>query len=290
MSAPTSRTSPMWGYRLQFRRRVAPFSLLTGLAFLWLPIMGLMIVAPPLLAPVSPEQMSPAERLQGPSLAHPLGTDEFGRSILSRVVYGGQTSLLIALSAVGLAMLVGVPLGAAAGYYGGWVDSLIMRAQDVLLAFPAILFAILLIATFGPSPLNLVLTITVVYIPRFARLQRGSVLAVKSRPYVEAARACGVPQWRILWRTILPNTTSPLIIQATLALAIAVLIESGLSYVGLGIQPPDSTWGVMLKTSQPYMRLAPHYVLAPGMFLFLTVLSANLLGDWLRDRFDPRSR
>lgn len=290
MSIPTSQTSPIWGYRLQFRRRTAPFSLLTGLAFLWVPIMGLMVVVPQLLALVPPEQMSPTARLQGPSLAYPLGTDEFGRSILSRVIYGGQTSLLIALSAVGLAMIIGVPLGTIAGYYGGWIDSLIMRLQDVLLAFPAILFAILLIATFGPSPLNLVLTITVVYIPRFARLQRGSVLVVKSKPYVEAARACGIPHLRILWRTILPNTTSPLIIQATLALAIAVLIESGLSYVGLGIQPPDSTWGVMLKTSQTYMRLAPHYVLAPGAFLFLTVLSANLVGDWLRDRFDPRSR
>lgn len=290
MSIPTSQTSPIWGYRLQFRRRAAPFSLLTGLAFLWVPIMGLMVVVPQLLALVPPEQMSPAERLQGPSLAYPLGTDEFGRSILSRVIYGGQTSLLIASSAVGLAMIIGVPLGTIAGYYGGWIDSLIMRLQDVLLAFPAILFAILLIATFGPSPLNLVLTITVVYIPRFARLQRGSVLVVKSKPYVEAARACGVPHLRIIWRTILPNTTSPLIIQATLALAIAVLIESGLSYVGLGIQPPDSTWGVMLKTSQTYMRQAPHYVLAPGTFLFLTVLSANLVGDWLRDQFDPRSR
>ncbi|MCS6941001.1 MAG: ABC transporter permease [Roseiflexaceae bacterium] len=223
-------------------------------------------------------------------MTHPLGTDEFGRSILSRVVYGGQTSLLIALSSVGLAMLFGVPLGTIAGYCGGWLDSLVMRLQDVLLAFPAILFAILLIATFGPSPLNLVLTIAMVYVPRFARLQRGSVLMVKSRPYVEAARACGVPPLGILMRTILPNTTSPLIIQSTLSLAIAVLIESGLSYMGLGIQPPDSTWGVMLKTSQTYLHLAPHYVLAPGVFLFLTVLSVNLLGDWLRDQLDPRSR
>ncbi|MDW8232740.1 MAG: ABC transporter permease [Roseiflexaceae bacterium] len=269
---------------------MTPFSLSTGLIFLWAPIMGLMVIAPQALAPIPPEQMSPAERLQGPSLTHPLGTDEFGRSILSRVVYGGQTSLLIALSSVGLAMLFGVPLGTIAGYCGGWIDSLIMRLQDVLLAFPAILFAILLIATFGPSPLNLVLTIAVVHIPRFARLQRGSVLMVKSRPYVEAARACGIPPLGILMRTILPNTTSPLIIQSTLSLAIAVLIESGLSYMGLGIQPPDPTWGVMLKTSQTYIRLAPHYVLAPGVFLFLTVLSLNLLGDWLRDRLDPRSR
>lgn len=290
MSAPTSRTFPIQGYWRQFRRRVIPFSLSTGLIVLWAPIMGLMVIAPQALAPLPPEQMSPAERLQGPSLTHPLGTDEFGRSILSRVVYGGQTSLLIALSSVGLAMLFGVPLGTIAGYCGGWLDSLVMRLQDVLLAFPAILFAILLIATFGPSPLNLVLTIAMVYVPRFARLQRGSVLMVKSRPYVEAARACGVPPLGILMRTILPNTTSPLIIQSTLSLAIAVLIESGLSYMGLGIQPPDSTWGVMLKTSQTYLHLAPHYVLAPGVFLFLTVLSVNLLGDWLRDQLDPRSR
>jgi peptide/nickel transport system permease protein len=289
MSAPGQTRPIPWFWRW-IGRRSGPVSFSTGLVLLWVLIMGLMVVAPQLLAPIPPEQMSPAENLQGPSLTHPLGTDEFGRSILSRVVYGGQTSLLIALSAVGLAMLFGVPLGTLAGFHGGWIDTLIMRVQDALLAFPAILFAILLIATFGPSPLNLVLTIAVVYIPRFARLQRGSVLMVKSRLYVEAARACGVPPLGILWRTILPNTISPLIIQSTLSLAIAVLIEAGLSYMGLGIQPPDSTWGVMLKTSQTYLRMAPHYVLVPGIFLFLTVLSTNLLGDWLRDRLDPRSR
>ncbi len=277
------------GYWYRFRNCFASLSPPLALAFFWMLIMGLMIIAPQLLTSIPPERMSPAERLQGISQAHPLGTDEFGRSILSRVVYGGQTSLLIALSSVGLAALFGVPLGTVAGYCGGWIDTLIMRLQDVLLAFPAILFAILLIATFGSSPLNLVLTIAVVYIPRFARLQRGSVLMIKSRLYVEAARACGVPTRRILWHTILPNTISPLIIQSTLSLAIAVLIESGLSYMGLGIQPPDSTWGVMLRTAQTYMRLAPHYVVVPGVFLFLTVLSINLIGDWLRDQLDPRS-
>lgn len=265
-------------------------SLSTFLVFGWLLLLAMMIVVPQLLAPIPPDRMAPTERLQGPNLTHLLGSDEFGRSILSRVIYGGRTSLLIALGAVAIAALIGIPLGTLAGYYGGWVDTLIMRFQDALLAFPAILFAILLIATFGPSPINLVLTIATVYIPRFARLQRGSVLMVASRQYVEAAYACGVPSLGILWRTILPNTLSPLIIQATLSIAVAVLIESGLSYMGLGIQPPDATWGVMLKTAQTYLRLAPHYVLVPGVFLFLTVLSMNLLGDWLRDRLDPRSR
>lgn len=289
MSA-TTFSQRLQQYRARFRRGISPAMLATGLLWLWVLLLALMVVAPQILAPIPPDAISPADRLQGPSLAHPLGTDEFGRSILSRVVYGGQTSLLIALGAVALAVGVGVPLGTLAGYYSGWLDTLIMRTQDAMLAFPAILFAILLIATFGPSPTNLILTIAVVYIPRFARLQRGSVLMVKGREYVEAAQATGVRPAGILWRTILPNTVTPLIIQVTLSIAIAVLIESGLSYMGLGIQPPAATWGVMLKTSQTYLRLAPHYVVVPGVVLFLTVLSFNLLGDWLRDRLDPRSR
>ncbi len=289
MSTTLSTLGAMKGYQY-VRRRLRSLSLSTLLVLGWMLLLTLMIVVPQLLTQAPPDRMAPTERLQGPSMTHLLGTDEFGRSIVSRVIYGGRTSLLIALSAVLLAALLGVPLGTLAGYYGGWVDTLIMRSQDALLAFPAILFAILLIATFGPSPVNLVLTIAIVYIPRFARLQRGSVLMVKSRQYVEAAHACGVPARGILWRTILPNTLSPLIIQATLSIAVAILIEAGLSYMGLGIQPPDATWGVMLKTAQTYLRLAPHYVLAPGIFLFLTVLSMNLLGDWLRDRLDPRAR
>ncbi len=257
---------------------------------LWLGLLLLIITGPRLLAPLSPTEMHAVDRLQGPSTNYLLGTDEFGRSLLSRVVFGGRLTVLIAISSIVLAALVGVPLGTVAGYYQGWLGAVIMRLQDSILAVPGILLAILLVGTFGPSVLILIITIAALYMPRFARLQYGSVLLIKERSFVEASHASGAPDSWVLWRTILPNTLPPLIVQATLGIAIAMLIEAGLSYMGLGIQPPAATWGLMLKTSQSYVRLAPHYVIIPGLFLFFSVLSFNLLGDWLRNEFDPRTR
>ena len=256
----------------------------------WLMLLLLVVVTPQLLAPLSPTEMNAIDRLQGPSGTYLLGTDEYGRSLLSRVVFGGRLTELIALSAIGLAALIGVPLGTVAGYYQGWLGAVIMRLQDSVLAVPGILLAILLVGSFGPSALILIVTIAALFMPRFARLQYGSVLTIKERSFVEASRANGAPDSWVLWRTIMPNTLPPLIVQATLGIAVAMLIEAGLSYMGLGIQPPAATWGLMLKNSQTYVRLAPHYDVIPGLFLFLSILSFNLLGDWLRDLLDPRAR
>ena len=264
-------------------RRLPFLVLLLLLAFLLLST-----VFPALLAHHPPNAMNPTEALKGPSTEFWLGTDEFGRDIFSRAVYGAQVSVRIGLGAILVAMLIGVPLGLAAGYYAGWADTLIMRLQDALLSFPMVLFAILLIATFGASQTNVIITIGIAYVPRFARLVRGSVLAVKQMEFVEASRAIGATDRRLIFRTIFPNVVPPIIVQATLGVAVAILIEAGLSYLGLGVQPPTPSWGTMLRQAQTYLSLAPWYVLVPGAFIFLTVLVFNLAGDWLRDRLDPR--
>lgn len=258
--------------------------------YLWLGFLAIMLVAPSLLSPASPTAIDPMARFAPPSSQHLLGTDEFGRSLLARIIYGGRLTLLVALISIAIATVLGVPLGTVSAYFGGWADRIIMRTQDALLALPGVLLAILLVGTFGASFWVLVASIAVVFVPRFARLQRGTVLFLKERMYVEASHASGASPLRIIWRDILPNSAGPLIVQITLGLAVAVLIEAGLSYLGLGIQPPNATWGLMLKTSQTYSSLAPHYVIAPGVFLFLTVLVFNLLGDDLRKRLDPTQR
>ncbi len=264
-------------------RYLSSLVLLLLLAFLLLSA-----VFPAWLAPHPPNAMNPTEALKGPSSAFWLGTDEFGRDIFSRAVYGAQVSVRIGLGAILVAMLIGVPLGLVAGYYAGWIDTLIMRLQDALLSFPMVLFAILLIATFGASQTNVIITIGVAYVPRFARLVRGSVLAVKQLEFVEASRAIGATDRRLIFRTIFPNVVPPIIVQATLGVAVAILIEAGLSYLGLGVQPPTPSWGTMLRQAQTYLSLAPWYVLVPGAFIFVTVLVFNLAGDRLRDRLDPR--
>lgn len=256
----------------------------------WMIVLIAMVVAPGVVTRVPPNEIRPLERLQAPSQEHLLGTDEFGRSLYSRIVYGGRLTLLVAGTAILVAIAVGVPLGTIAGYAGGVWDSVIMRVQDALLSLPGVLLALLLVATFGTSFWVLVCSIAVVFAPRFARVQRGTVLLLKQRVYVEASRAAGARAWRTIWFHILPNSLGPLLVQASLGLAVAVLIEAGLSYLGLGVQPPEATWGSMLKTSQTYVRNAPHYVIVPGVFLFLTILVFNLLGDRLRAALDPRGR
>jgi ABC-type dipeptide/oligopeptide/nickel transport system permease subunit len=191
---------------------------------------------------------------------------------------------------VTLAILIGVPLGLISGYYGGAIDGIVMRVQDALLAFPAILMALLIIASFGASAINVVVTIGIIYIPRFARLVRGSVLDLKEREYVLASRAFGANDFRLLFLVILPNAVAPITVQATLAVAIAILIEAGLSYLGLGIQPPTASWGNMLQHAQNYLYQAPWFAMATGAFIFVAVLVFNLAGDRLREIVDPRLR
>lgn len=246
-------------------------------------------LVPGLFATHGPNKIGP-DLLQAPSRAHWLGTDEYGRDIYSRIVHGARIEFVIAGLGVLLATCIGIPAGLVAGYRGGWIDSVLMRLQDALLAFPSILFAILIVAARGASQQSIILTVGVIFIPRFARLVRASVLALKEEEFVMASRAIGASGGRLLWRHILPNALPAILVQITLTMAVAVLVEAGLSYLGLGVQPPTATWGTMLKSAQSYPSQAPWYVLAPGISIFLLVLALNTFGDGLRDRLDPRIR
>ncbi len=271
---------------LNYLRRDWSFAIVLAVMIFFL----LTILIPGVLAPYSPYEQHPKDALQPPSGNYWLGTDQFGRDILSRLIYGGRVALLVGIGSVALATLVGVPLGLVSGYYGGPVDAVIMRIQDALLAFPAVLLALLIIASFGASAVNVVLTIAIVFVPRFARLVRGSVLALKEREFVLASKAIGAKDRRILSHAILPNTVAPITVQVTLGIAIAILIESGLSYLGLGIQPPTASWGNMLQHAHAYLYQAPWFVIATGAIIFAAVLVFNLAGDRLREIVDPRLR
>ncbi|MGQ0551334.1 MAG: ABC transporter permease [Armatimonadota bacterium] len=234
----------------------------------------------------------PYDRLAGPALSPPggeflLGTDEIGRDVLSRILYAGRISLGVGLGATSVAVAVGLPLGLVSGYFGGRLDSIIMRAMDGLLAFPALLLALAAVSVLGPSIRNIILAIGLVSVPIFARLVRASVLVFKQRDFVEASRAMGASDTRILALTILPNCLPPLTVQFTLTFATAVLTEAGLSFLGLGVRPPAPSWGMMLNTGRNVMALAPLYPVAAGAAVFITVLSLNLIGDGLRDALDP---
>lgn len=276
----------------RFGRRFAGTRLNPAL-LLSLLLIGLVMVSaalPWLIAPYDPNELRIDKLLAPPSLEHLMGTDEFGRDILSRIIYGSQVALLISVAGVGLGVAFGVPLGLVSGYLSGLLDAVAMRIQDAILAFPAILFAILVVASMGASAFSIILTVGVIYTPRFARLVRGSVLVLKEQDFVLASRACGASDARLILRHILPNCLAPILVQITLAMAVAVLIEAGLSYLGLGVQPPTATWGTMLQHAQSYPAQAPWYVLAPGFCIFVLVLALNMVGDSLRDTLDPRLR
>ena len=241
--------------------------------------------------PYDIEALSIAERMRTPSLAHPLGTDHFGRDILSMIMMGARTSIAVAFVAVGIGMGFGVPLGlAAAAKRGSLMDELIGRGNDLVFAFPSLLLAILITATFGPSALKAIIAIGIFIIPVFARLTRGAALSLWKRDFILAARVAGKGSAHISVEHILPNLSNLLIVQGTIQFSLAILAEAALSYVGLGAQPPTASWGRMLADSQTMISLAPHLALFPGMAIVLTVLGLNLLGDGLRDFFDPRLR
>ena len=244
----------------------------------------------PLLAPFPPTEIHPRDGLVGPSTTYLLGTDHLGRDILSRILYAARTSLLVAFGSVAVAGLIGVPLGLIAGYVEGKTDAVIMRVLDAILAFPVVLLAILVVASLGTATINLVLTIGFVFIPYFTRLVRGNVLNVKPREFVEASRAAGGGDTYLVGRVIFPNVQTPVIVQASLTMSLAVLIEATLSFLGLGVQEPTPAWGSMLQQSQLYLSEAPWYVLAPGACIFLSVLAFNLVGDGLRDVLSPGER
>jgi len=266
------------------RSRTAAFGL--GL----IALVVLVALAGPWLAPHDPLKPVPLERLQGPSGDHPFGTDSLGRDILSRVIYGARISLTIGLIAVAISLVPGTLLGLAAGYFGGRTDSLIMRLMDMLLAFPAILLAIVITAILGPSLPNTMVAVGIVYIPHYARIVRASVLSLKEQLFVQAIAHLGGGHLRILGRHILPNALPPIIVYATLGMGTAVLQAAALGFLGLGAQPPQPEWGAMLSEGRQYIQNAPHVAAFPGAAILLLVLGFNLFGDGLRDVLDPSLR
>ncbi len=240
-----------------------------------------------LYSPYSPEAMDFMAPLAGPTGAHLLGTDNFGRDILTRVLYGYQISLAVALGSVGFGLAVGVALGLLAGYYGGLIDNIIMRPMDVLMAFPAIVLVVALTGFVGREISVMVLAVAVVYVPIFARVMRGSTLEVVNELYVEGARARGASHLRLMLRHILPNAIAPVLIQASILMGIAILLESALSFIGLGTQPPDPSLGLMLSEGRSFMQQAPWMVVAPGLAISIAVLGFNLLGNGLQDLLNP---
>lgn len=244
----------------------------------------------PSVAPHDPNAISLADRLQAPSAAHWFGTDNLGRDIFSRVIVGARISMWVGVLTVGLAMLIGVPIGLMSGYYGGVVDSVFMRLVDVFLAFPVIILAIAIVAVRGPGLSNVMIALVAVYWTTYARMTRGVTLVLKEEDYMLAAQCLGVPVWRALARHLLPNATAPILVIATLGLGNAILSEAALSFLGLGVQPPESSWGSMLNFGMQFLRDAPWLTIFPGLAIFFTVLGFNLLGDGLRDAMDPRLR
>jgi peptide/nickel transport system permease protein len=244
--------------------------------------------AAPLIAPADPLAMSP-RRLGLPSAAAWLGTDQFGRDLLSRLLHGARVSILVAFAAVGAAVLLGTSVGLVAGYLGGKIDQVLMRCIDVLMAFPTLLLALAVVATLGSSLGNLVLAIAIAYVPVFSRVVRGGAISVKPLEFVQASRALGASDARVMLRHILPNVTAPIIVQATFNVSTAIMVEAALSFLGLGVQPPQPSWGSMLSEARSFMELDPWLAIAPGAAITVAVLGFNLFGDGLRDVLDPRS-
>jgi len=253
-------------------------------------VLVLVALAAPLLAPYDPSAQDTARRLERPSHAHPLGLDDLGRDVLSRIVWGARVSLRVGFSVVMLASLVGITLGAISGYFGGWTDTIIMRLTDILLAFPGILLAIALVAVLGPSLNNVILALAVIGWVGYARLVRGQVLKVREMEFVTAANALGARSPRVIVLHVLPNVINPVIVMATLGLAGAILSEAALSFLGLGVQPPTPSWGAMLTAGRRYLGLANHLAIFPGAAIMLAVMGLNFLGDGLIDALDPKYR
>jgi len=271
-------------------RRALGRNRLAGAAALAIVAIVLFALTAPYLPIQDPDAVDTPSRLRPPlSPGHILGTDEFGRDLLSRLVWGARISLLAGVGAAGAAMVVGVGLGLLAGYYSGWPETLIMRLTDILMAFPYILLAIAIVAGLGPGLRNAMIAIAIVGFPIYTRLVRGVVLTIRAREFVEAAHALGSPDRLILARHVVPHLLSPVIVAFSLDVGAKILATSGLSFLGLGTQPPTADWGSMLATGRQFVILRPHVVLLPGLAIFVIVLALNLVGDALRDFLDPRA-
>lgn len=269
-------------------RKLRTFGFLAGAALTLLLVVC--AVAAPFVAPHDPSAQESSRRLEGPSRAHPFGLDDLGRDVLSRIVWGARVSLRVGLSVVVVSALIGVALGALAGYFGGAVETTIMRVCDVLLAFPGILLAIALVAMLGPNLDNVIIALSIIGWVGYARLTRGQVLKVRQMDYVVAARALGARSGRVIALHVLPNVINPVIVMATLGLAGAILAEASLSFLGLGVQPPTPSWGAMLTSGRRYIGQADHLAIFPGIAIMLSVMGLNFLGDGLIDALDPKYR
>ena len=287
-TAPTAAPVAVGAVRRWWRRFARNRGAVFGLAVLVLIVVA--SVFAPLLAPYDPLAQGVGPALQPPTLAHWAGTDSFGRDLLSRIIYGARIALVVGVVSVALAMLIGVTLGLAAGYYGGWLDIVVMRVMDGLFAFPIIILAIAMMAIMGFGVLNVIIAVAVGFIAPFARVTRADVLAVKEEPYVEAARLAGVPGPAVIARHVLPNVMAPIIVQAALRVSGAIITEAGLSFLGLGPPPPSPVWGSMIAEGRNFIVMAPHVSTFPGIALMLAIVGLNLLGDGLRDTLDPRLR
>lgn len=268
-----------------FRRLLRDPKALIGMTVLGL-LLAVAVLAP-LLALHDPNAMD-FTMIEGPSWNHPLGTDDLGRDLLSRVIYGTQISLFVGLATVAVALILGVSLGIAAGYYGGIIDMVVMRYIDLQWAFPNLLIAVYLVAVFGTGLSNVMIAISLAFIDDFARIARGMVLSIKEEQYIAAARTIGASDWRIMWRHILPNAAAPLIVQATISVSYAILGEATLSFLGLGVEASTPTWGLILADARSFISRAWWLGVFPGLFIMITVLSINFLGDALRDVLDVR--
>jgi peptide/nickel transport system permease protein len=285
---------PVVGPRVRDRRwnvlrramsaRMAPF----GATVLLLALV--VAIVAPLISPYDPLKQDLSNILMPPSAVHLLGTDNLGRDVLTRVIWGTRVSLTAGFVSVALAMVFGSLLGVAAGFSGGLTDGIVMRLVDAVLSFPALVLALALGAVMGAGLTGVVIALSVVYTPTFARLMRGQVLTVRTREYVEAARVIGSPGWRIVKQHVLPNVATPIVVQASLSIAFAILAEASLSFLGLGVRPPEPSWGGMINQGRGYLQQAPWIVFGPGAALFVTVLGLNFVGDAIRDALDPRIR
>lgn len=284
LAVPT-RTARRYQFLRRFRRNklVVAGGTIVGLILL-------IAVFAPVLAPYSPYEQHNVDQLIGPRSTYLLGTDEYGRDVLSRVLFGARISIEVAAISVSIGLIGGGVLGLLAAYHGGWWDLLIMRLADILFAFPALLTAIAILALLGPSLANVMIAIGIIFVPIFTRVVRAAGLVLVHEPFVEASRACGAGDLRIMLRHILPNALPPIMVQTTLAVSYAILSEAALSFLGLGAQPPEPSWGTMLNTGRGFMSFAPWTGIVPGAAIFLAVLGFNVLGDGLRDVLDPRMK
>jgi ABC-type dipeptide/oligopeptide/nickel transport system permease subunit len=262
-----------------------------GLVIFTLPLISLIVLSASLanfVAPYDPYALDVMVMLEGPTKEHWIGTDELGRDVLSRIIYGAQISLKVGIVAVVIGGTGGTFIGIVAAYFGGFIDNILMRLMEIVFCFPAILLAVILMANFGTSIFNAMLAIGIIFIPGFARLTRAIAQTVQRQAFLEAAICLGVPGYRIVLREIFPNVAGPVLVEATVAFSYAVLLESALSFLGLGSQPPEASWGNMINTGRGFIDQAPWISLAPGAALFATVFTFNLLGDGLRDILDPK--